>query len=507
MVIILVLIIFLLIYYIFKLKEHFFGENIKSNTNNYYKYLLEDNKDKYSDYWDGNLKNVEELNLKKDIKFNITPFRTTDTFEILKNNYFERYNYNLKNKKVKNFKFNENLGVPKLSYLNVFNKEITTYDFHEFLKNITTNHNIKNIINVNLYDVNSKDTKPVTKIYSNKLYTYKNKNNKNILIDTEDLLLIHFKNDKYDKVINYSFIKNQIINLLNENLSNEYSSTNQKLNFIISQDRIITYKKNKYDEKEYYDFIIKIYSEHNSDSLIFQILCIYEPQSMNILILFLRYLGREIQSNHFFSYLLESIFDDSDENNIHCSLSDSKKCYQAGEKIKDIYPRNKYYCFDTDKNVDFNINKSNIDNKEDCEGIDGKNGIWDKICESNNECPFYKKNKNYTNEFGKCQSNGYCEFPLNMKNVSYTKPSKTQPLCYNCKPIYKNYNEPLDTKNYYKLNDNLEKCVGLDCHKCCEDQKNKSLYPELNGPDYAFHDDFVRRNQNENQLKNLKTTF
>ena len=58
-----------------------------------------------------------------------------------------------------------------------------------------------------------------------------------------------------------------------------------------------------------------------------------------------------------------------------------------------------------------------------------------------------------------------------------------------------------------KSNDNLEKCVGLDCYKCCEDQKNKSLYPELNGPDYAFHDDFVRRNHNKNELKNLKTTF
>ena len=160
MVIILVLIIFLLIYYIFKIKEYFFSDSV-NNINNNYKYSLEENKEKYNNYWDGNLKNIEQLNLKKDIKFKITPFRTIDTFEILKNKFFERYNYDLKNKKIKNFKFNENLGIPKLGYLNVLNKEITTYDFHEFLKKITTIHNIKNVIKTNIYDLDSTTKDPL----------------------------------------------------------------------------------------------------------------------------------------------------------------------------------------------------------------------------------------------------------------------------------------------------------------------------------------------------------
>lgn len=507
MVIILVLIIFLLIYNIFKLKEHFFGVSVESNTNDYYKYLLEEDKDKYNDYWDGNLKNIEEFNLKKDIKFNFTPFQTIDTFKILKNKFFERYNYELKNQKVKNLKFNENLGIPKLGYLNVLNKEITTHNFHKFLKNIKTTHNLENVITTNIYDSNSTDDKPIITISSNKLYTYKNKDNKKIQIDIEDLLLLNFKNETYEKNISYNFIKYQIVNLINENLSKKYNNTQKEVSFIISYDKIIIYKKNNYDRKEYYDFIIKIYSDNNSDTLIFHIKCIYEPQSMKLLILYLHYLSREIQSNHFFLYLLKSSFNDGDENNIHCSLSDTKKCFIKGSTEKDLYPKNKYYCFVTGENDDKNIDKSNIDNKFDCEENDITNGIWDKICESDIECPFYKKNKNYTNEFGKCQSNGYCELPLNMKNVSYTKPSKTQPLCYNCKPIYKNYNEPSDTKNYYELNTNLEKCKGLDCHKCCEDQKNNNLYSELNGPDYAFYDDFVTRSQNKTELKNLKISF
>lgn len=491
MVIILVLIILVLIYNIFTFKENYSTEIVT----------------KYDDYWDGNLKNVNELNINRDIKFNITPFRTIDSFEEFKKKFFDRYEYNLESTEIDNIKIKDNLGYPKLGFLTVLKNEIATYDFHEFLKKITLNHNKKNVINTKLYDVKSNNIKYVDTIFSNKVYNYQTKDNQKVTIDFEDLLLLHFEKKKIEKNANYNFVKDQIISLLNENLSKQYNENNEKLSFLISKDRIINYKKNEYDNKEYFDFIVKLYSNNNSDTIMFQIQTVYDPESMKILILFLRYLGKEIQSDHFFSYLLESNYNDGDENNIHCSFSDSKKCIIKGNKKKDLYIRNKYYCFDTDENVDFNIDKSNIDNKEDCEGIDGKNGIWDKICETNEECPFYKKNKNYSNEFGRCQSTGYCEFPLNMRSRSYTKPSLTKPLCHNCKPIYKNYNDPQDSKNYYKPNDNLEKCKDLDCHTCCEDQKDKNLYPELNGPDYAFHDDFITRNHNKRELKNLKTTF
>ena len=36
---------------------------------------------------------------------------------------------------------------------------------------------------------------------------------------------------------------------------------------------------------------------------------------------------------------------------------------------------------------------------------------WDKPCLRNEDCPFYKKNMNYPNNFGQC-INGFCEMPL-----------------------------------------------------------------------------------------------
>ena len=79
-------------------------------------------------------------------------------------------------------------------------------------------------------------------------------------------------------------------------------------------------------------------------------------------------------------------------------------------------------------------------------------GVWDKPCENNNECPFYKKNKNYTNTRGGCK-NGYCEMPLNIKRLGFRYFSKDQkPLCYNC---------------------NIKNCLGEECYMCCDEQKNR----------------------------------
>ena len=50
--------------------------------------------------------------------------------------------------------------------------------------------------------------------------------------------------------------------------------------------------------------------------------------------------------------------------------------------------------------------------------------------------------------------------------------ASNKPMCYNCKKI---------------------DCSGLDCNKCCEDQKDRDKYPNLNGPDYAFPNDFNQR--------------
>jgi len=103
---------------------------------------------------------------------------------------------------------------------------------------------------------------------------------------------------------------------------------------------------------------------------------------------------------------------------------------------------------------------------------------WDRRCSSNDDCPFYQKNKNYKNYRGGCLDNGMCELPLGLKKVSWRKYDKnSKAICYNCK----------DDLNPF----------------CCEEQNDKKIYPELKSADYAFPlDSFDRMNQlKESKIK------
>lgn len=104
---------------------------------------------------------------------------------------------------------------------------------------------------------------------------------------------------------------------------------------------------------------------------------------------------------------------------------------------------------------------------------------WDIPCLENTDCPYYKANKNYPNEFGKCMSNGICEFPVGVRRLAYRKYQDTfpyNPMCYGCDPTI------------------------VDC---CEDQaKNPTKYPGLYSPDYAFPDDITARS-----LRKLQTVI
>lgn len=95
---------------------------------------------------------------------------------------------------------------------------------------------------------------------------------------------------------------------------------------------------------------------------------------------------------------------------------------------------------------------------------------WDIPCLENKDCPFYKANKNYPNEFGKCQTNGICEFPVGVRRLAYIKYRDDfpyLPMCYGCDP---------------------------DISDCCRDQKeNPEKYPALLSPDYAFPNDITQR--------------
>ena len=115
--------------------------------------------------------------------------------------------------------------------------------------------------------------------------------------------------------------------------------------------------------------------------------------------------------------------------------------------------------------------KYNCNNVYDSYGkIKKRINVWDRPCQHNSDCPFYKKNKNYENNFGGCKR-GYCEYPLGTTVLSprqYLPDNKMK--CHNCKKIYS------------------------DGTSCCYDQLNKNDYPHLKSPDYVFKDDYTLRN-------------
>ena len=108
---------------------------------------------------------------------------------------------------------------------------------------------------------------------------------------------------------------------------------------------------------------------------------------------------------------------------------------------------------------------SEITNKFECDSyynIDGTPktyySLWDKRCVADAECPYYKSNTKYPNNRGGCINGGFCEFPVGVKRLGYTKYSDTNlntPLCYNCedkgKPDYVFEND-FDERVKYKSN-------------------------------------------------------
>ena len=77
---------------------------------------------------------------------------------------------------------------------------------------------------------------------------------------------------------------------------------------------------------------------------------------------------------------------------------------------------------------------SEITSKFECDSyynIDGTSktyySLWDKRCVADTECPYYKSNTKYPNNRGGCINGGFCEFPVGVKRLGYTKYSDTNP--------------------------------------------------------------------------------
>ena len=155
-----------------------------------------------------------------------------------------------------------------------------------------------------------------------------------------------------------------------------------------------------------------------------------------------------------------------------------RKKYLSSFKLK-----NQYACFDMnfDETKDFS-NLLPYTTKESCEssfdfyGRPKKVGIFDTPCKKDEDCPFFKANKNYENNYGKCQSDGYCELPVNMKRIGYryfSSNNSDSPLCYNC-----------DTNKFF---------INTDLNNCCDKQQFDKKYSFLKSPDYVFNDDILER--------------
>jgi hypothetical protein len=158
-----------------------------------------------------------------------------------------------------------------------------------------------------------------------------------------------------------------------------------------------------------------------------------------------------------------------DENTVDSLLKHKLQSFET--KLED-----QYACFNVTQ--DSNKYLLNVPDKKMCEtkydvyGQSKDYGVWDKPCKTDKECKFNNLNQNYSNSFGKCLQNGRCDTPLGTSLLGYHH-IKGKPLCYNC-----------DSSKWLPL-------TILDT--CCKEQFDKIKYPNLNGPDYAYHNDKILR--------------
>jgi hypothetical protein len=139
-----------------------------------------------------------------------------------------------------------------------------------------------------------------------------------------------------------------------------------------------------------------------------------------------------------------------------------------------------YACFNTDPSLNnasliLSNSKALCESNYDFYGREKPIGIYDRPCQTDDECPFYNANTNYKNKYGGCnKSTGYCQMPVGVQPLGYRfYQPKSRALCYNCNSSTWNSFSVLDT--------------------CCEEQENVRKYPFLKSPDYAFDQDLTNR--------------
>lgn len=342
------------------------------------------------------------------------------------------------------------------------NKYLDYDDTNNFVVN-------KPLINYELKNKINKLKKEVKKIEDNKIQKYLEFIGKVELIDLN-------KNFNQQQLLKLIKLKNEL-NMIPNKL-NEHKQLDKVVNSIINQG---------------YSYI----SQDNLKSVEFNSEIDYDPIELENNLYFLK---------SSFNIEKEDIINNINNKNNKLTSSENKEEKEKVKQIEDsIYnPEyqiyldkiqkqkeeeklfNKYQCFHPNKE---DVILERLNNKMFCESFHKKvstgenieilnnNGVWDRICIKNEECPYYLANKNYPNNFGKC-INGKCEMPVGVQRIGKRQVSDTsEPQCHNCDDVTKT--------------------------NCCYSQLDNINYES---PDFMFEGDALIRNQQKSHLieKGLK---
>ena len=280
------------------------------------------------------------------------------------------------------------------------------------------------------------------------------------------------KNTQY--LESYNLVKDWIIEQISMLASHDFFKINyiNSTGYFYTDDELIEYKANYKEYLEQFKFKMKVYRKNKFNHFIVYFDILFDNYNNKYYINNMFILERELQDKLIFGpFLDKNKLSDKFSNNIDYKNDTIEKYIKSAVK-KNIYNYDRNYCFHKNANTKLNcISPNETDNTV---------GIYDSPCIYDQDCPFYKKNSNYPNTRGGCK-NGYCEMPINIKLIGYKEYlDSVKPFCYNCKK---------------------KKCNGLECNMCCEEQYNKKLYPNLDGPDFAFDNDFDERIKNSSYFE------
>ena len=305
---------------------------------------------------------------------------------------------------------------------------------------------------------------------------------KNRYVEKKKLFLYDesIDNNKYSFYLIKTFLLKNISETADSSIfKNKYIYST---NFKIINDQIVSYKTDYFNNFEEYEIQMIIYRDNKDINYTIYVNILFDNYNIQYYIKKIFIIGVNIKEKIVFQNLFDNKNTDYEKSNWK-----SKNISNNDIKIKEFlennkYIRNKY----KEEDRGFCFFKRNVNNKILCESVDENGtGVWDKSCNYDEDCPYFKRNQNYPNSRGGC-INGYCEMPINLKRFGYKQINDSKIndiICYNCKK------------------DNTKSCIGLNCNKCCEEQKDKTKYPNLDGPDYAFNKDFSERIKNSNIFK------